>query len=333
MIPELEQNPFAFDFFRAVRLIESQRPDCPRIGCSYSPQHDPVRFGQNPSLAFAPSTLESFGQTAADPAPRLMVRFFGLFGPNAPLPPHLTEYAHERQLNYGDRTLTAFANLFHHRLISLFYRAWAVNQKALDLDRPDDQRFGTFFGSFVGLGMETLQRRDPVQDWAKFYFSGRLACQTRNAEGLEAILRQYFELPGDVQTFVGRWLTLPADSRCQLGASPETGTLGTTAIAGSRFWDGQLSFRIKVGPMTLADFERMLPDGRSFQRLRYWVLNYCGQHFFWDVHLVLLAAEVPHVVLGRTGRLGWTTWLKTQPFTRDADDLLLDPSSYDLAAP
>ncbi len=65
----------------------------------------------------------------------MLVRFFGLFGPNGPLPIHLTEYAHERQLQAKDNTFVEFCNVFHHRLLSLFYRAWAVNQKSVDFDR------------------------------------------------------------------------------------------------------------------------------------------------------------------------------------------------------
>ena len=96
-------------------------------------------------------------------------------------------------------------------------------------------------------------------------------------------------------------------------------------IVGERFWDCQLSFRIQFGPMTLADYERMLPDGKAFQRLKYWILNYCGHHFFWDVQLVLKKEEVPEVSLGKSGRLGWTSWMKTKPFTSDAGDLILNP--------
>ena len=173
--------------------------------------------------------------------------------------------------------------------------------------------------------MEALQRRDAVPDEAKLFFSGRLACQTRNAEGLEAIVEDFFAVKAEVRTFIGRWLDLPPDSVCKLGASPDTGSLGSTAIVGSRVWDCQLSFRLRLGPMRLADLERMLPTGHSFPRLKCWVLNYCGQHFFWDVQLVLQAAEVPETCLGKTGRLGWTTWLKTRPFDHDAEDLILQP--------
>lgn len=325
LMDELAKRPYAFDFFRLVRLLECRRPDLPRVGFSVSPAEDPVRFWQKPSMRFAPASLDSFESGEPGTVPRLTVNFMGLFGPNAPLPPHITEYVMERELHHHDPTITAFFNLFHHRLISLFYRAWAANQKAADLDRPVDQRYSVYIGALFGIGMEALQQRDAVPDTSKLFFAGRLASQTRNAEGLEAILRQYFDIPAEVHPFTGRWLDLPADSVCQLGQSPDSGSLGLNTIIGSRFWDCQLSFRMRFGPMGLADYERMLPQGEAFERLKYWVLNYCGQHFFWDVQLVLRADEVPDVCLGRSGRLGWTTWMKTKAFACDADELILNP--------
>jgi type VI secretion system protein ImpH len=325
LVDELARRPFAYDFFRAVRLLENERRDLPRVGCSFSPAQDAVRFGQTPSLAFPPSTLESVEPRGPDGGAKLYVRFFGLFGPNAPLPPHLTEYAHDRKLHYGDRTFEAFLDVFHHRLISFFYRAWAANQKTVDLDREEDQRFSLFIGSVFGLGGEAQRNRDSIQDLAKLHFAGRLACQTRPAEGLESILREYFEIPAQLQTFVGHWMDLPQDSICELGKSRETGTLGVNTIVGLSIFDAQLKFRIRLGPMKFADYERLLPNSPAFERLSQWVLNYCGQQYFWDAQLVLKAAEVPATHLGRAGRLGWTTWLKTRPFTHDADDLLLVP--------
>jgi type VI secretion system protein ImpH len=325
LIEALSKRPFAFDFFLAVRLLESLQPELPRVGFSFSPEEDPVRFWQKPSLRFAPAALDSVWTNGADSVPRMAVNFFGLFGPNAPMPPHITEYALEREMHFKDPTLTAFFNLFHHRLISMFYRAWASTQKAVDSDRPADQRFPTYIGSFFGLGMEALQNRDAVPDPAKLFFAGRLAAQPRNAEGLSAILREYFHIPAEVLPFAGRWLTLPEDSVCRLAESPESGSLGVNTILGSRFWDCQLSFRLRFGPMSLADYERMLPQGEAFERLKYWVLNYCGEHFFWDVQLVLRAEEVPSICLGRSTRLGWTSWLQTKPPSADAADLILNP--------
>jgi type VI secretion system protein ImpH len=329
LIEQIAKNPYDFDFFQAVRLLQSRFGDRPRVGYSQSPAQDPVRFAQSPSLAFPPSTFEKIQVTSPAGVPKMFVNFFGLMGPNGPMPIHITEYARERELHHGDRTIASFINLFNHRLLCFLFRAWAASQKAVDLDRPNDQSFPVYVGSLFGIGLESLQGRDAVPDWSKLYFAGRLSCQTRNAEGLEAILQKYFEIKTEIQTFHGRWMNLPSDSLCQLGATPETGSLGLTTIVGSQIWDCQLSFRIRLGPMSLKDYERMLPSGDAFRRLKFWVMNYCGEHFSWDVQLVLRAGEVPDIALGKTGRLGWTTWMKTKPLPRDADDLVLQPPAAD----
>ena len=325
LIAELAEQPYRFDFFRALRLIQARYPELPRIGYAATPEQEPVRFAQNASLAFAPSTLESVRQSPTQPRPQLFVHFFGLFGPNGPLPLHLTEYARERQLHAGDRTFTAFVNVFNHRLISFFFRAWADNQKALDLDRSGDPRFAAYLGSFFGLGMDALQNRDSIADHAKLYFSGRLAAQTRNAEGLGAIIEDYFGIQTEIEAFHGRWMALPKENCCRLGESASTGSLGRNTIVGSQFWDCQLSFRIRMGPMKLTDFERLLPAEQAFRRLQCWVKNYTGDEFFWDVQLVLLRDEIPRTQLGKSGKLGWTIWLKTQASKRDSEDLVLRP--------
>ena len=325
LIQALHQRPFGFDFFRAVRLLEVLFRRWPRLGESLSPRQDPIRFKQRPSLAFAPSTIDRFEPPTEELPAKLFVNFAGLFGPNGPLPLHVTEYAHDRLTNARDGTLVGFCDIFHQRMLSLFYRAWAVNQKSADLDRPEDSRFALYIGSLFGIGMESLRDRDAVSDWAKLFYSGRLVAQTRNAEGLKAIIEDYFGMPTVIETFSGHWMTLPESSTCRLGATPDTGSLGVTAIVGSRIWDCQLKFRIRLGPMSLADLTRLLPTGASFRRLKTWVLNYLHEEFFWDAQLVLKREEVPETCLGRAGLLGWTTWLKSKPFGHDAEDLILNP--------
>jgi type VI secretion system protein ImpH len=289
-----------------------------------STAQDAIRFSQPAEVSFAPSTLHSISRDPATGRPRIRINFFGLLGPNGPLPLHLTEYIRDRERNSEDPTPAAFFNIFNHRLISFFFRAWAESRKTVDLDRADPD-FPVFIGSLIGIGLEGLRDRDAVPDWSKLFFSGRLSCQTRNAEGLESILAAYFEIKTEIQTFAGQWMDLPPDSICQLGATPETGCLGQTAILGSKVWDCQLGFRVRLGPMSLADYERMLPGRPSFARLRSWIRNYCDEHYSWDVQYVLQKTEVPRTMLGRQGCLGWTTWLATQPMPTDPDDLVLTP--------
>ncbi|MBC7944050.1 MAG: type VI secretion system baseplate subunit TssG, partial [Burkholderiales bacterium] len=57
---ELEQKPYNYDFFQALRRIDCLFPSKPRTGQALKPAEEAVRLGQEPSLAFAPSTLSSF---------------------------------------------------------------------------------------------------------------------------------------------------------------------------------------------------------------------------------------------------------------------------------
>lgn len=332
LIASLAEKPFEYDFFAALRLLQSCFRNQPRIGYSSSPAQDPVRFAQSPAMDFAPATLEAFRSKDGGRPPMMYSRHFGLFGPNGPLPLCLTEYARERILHHGDVTFTAFCNVFHHRLISFFFRAWADAQKATDFDRTENEHWSHFIGSLIGVGMDSLLGCNSVPDHAKLYFAGRLVQQNRNAEGLAAVIEDFFGVHTEVQSFVGRWLTLGgerngkrSDYTCRLGESPQTGKLGSTLIIGSRVWTCQLHFRLRMGAMKLAELERLLPTGKSFKRLCDWIRQYAGQELTWDAQLVLLKDEVPKVQLGKAGRLGWTTWLKTKPFNKDAEDLVLSP--------
>jgi type VI secretion system protein ImpH len=177
--------------------------------------------------------------------------------------------------------------------------------------------------------MPSLRKRDSIADEAKLHFSGHLMCQNRHASGLEAVLKDFFRLPVAVLNFIGHWVTLPPEGLCKLGDSPETGTLGLTAVAGSRVWDCQSRFRITIGPVGLADYERMLPGGASLKKLVDWVRLYVGDSLSWDVNLVLRKDEVPALKLGEYGRLGWTTWAGAAARERDPDDLILDPVAHE----
>jgi type VI secretion system protein ImpH len=134
-------------------------------------------------------------------------------------------------------------------------------------------------------------------------------------------------VPTTIETFCGHWMNLPENSVFRLGASPETGRLGVNLIVGSRVWECQLKFRIRFGPMKLADFHRLLPGSSAYRKLREWIKNYSPFQYFWDVQLILQKDEVPDTRLGESGMLGWTTWMKSQPFERDAEDLILNPES------
>jgi type VI secretion system protein ImpH len=321
----LARAPWSFDFFQALRRIEGLFSDRPRLGRALRPGDEPVRISQEASVAFAPSTLSACEVNAGRP-PRLEQRFFGLLGPNGPLPLHLTEYARERLMHNADPTLARFLDLFHHRLGLFFYRAWAEARPTVQQDRPEEDRFSVYVGSLAGHGLPATRNRDAVPDHAKRFFVGHLARNPKNAEGLASILEGFFRLPARVDQFVLGWLDLPRDQRTVLGGlSRLSGILGHDTVIGERVRDVQSRFRAVIGPMDLDRFGDFLPGGRSLERLKHWVRNYVGFEFDWEVQLVLARDEVPGIRLGREGQLGWTTWLGARRATTDADDLTLAP--------
>jgi len=322
---QLQATPHEFDFFWAVRLLEAVYPDNPRVGEAPRPADEPFRFAQQPSLAFAPSTLSRFEPGKEGKPPLLEVLFFGLFGPNGPLPLHLTDYARDRLRNADDDTFSRFADIFHHRLLSLFYRSWANARPAVSFDRPASDRFAAYIGATCGYAMPASRDRDAMPDSAKFHYAGWMSCPTRNPDGLRAILSDFFSLPVAIEEFVGHWMTLPTDARLYLGRSRETGTLGLTTILGKAVWDCQSKFRIRLGPLELEEYERFLPGGTGLKHLKAIVRNYIGDELSWDLNLILKKVAVPELRLGRERRLGWTTKMVDGTPARDMDDLLLNP--------
>ena len=317
----LAEAPYRYDFYQTLRRLECLYADKPRWGKALRPVDEAVRLGQDPDLSFAPAPLASF-EIDGDKPPRLQVRLFGLFGPNGPLPLHLTEYARERLRLAGDPTLSRFLDVFHHRFLALFYRAWAQAQPHVNRDRPREDRFTTYVGAFVGMSPAAFRDCDALPDLAKFFHVGSLVRQVRNSEGLLDILQHYFRVPVEIEQFVGHWMLLGASERTLL--SHEGATLGSGAALGSRVWDRQSKFRIRLGPLTLDQYKSFLPGGGPLRKLVDWVRMYLCFELDWDARLLLKQNEVPSLKLGGGQQLGWTTWLGHRRTETCADDLCLD---------
>jgi type VI secretion system protein ImpH len=318
------EAPHRFGFHALLRLLEARRPAHPRLGRSLHPSQDPIRLGQEPAVTHDPASFAGLEEGEEGRPDRLNVHLFGMFGPDGALPLHITELARERQRNHGDATLRRFIDMFHHRTMSLFHRAWADVRPTVAFDRPNEDRFSHYVGALIGLSTPGLRDRDAMPDLTKLHFAGLLSGQTRHASGLAAILSAFFHMPVRVECFIGGWLTLPPADLTRLGGGAPTAALGGTALLGNRVWSRQHKFRLVFGPISLAEYERLLPGGLSFHRLVPIVRNWAGDALAWDVNMVLRRDQVPATRLGQQGRLGWTTWLMPRRSTEDAADLFLE---------
>ena len=328
----LREAPWEHDFFALLRRLEALHPQAPRIGHALRPAQEPVRLGQDPELDFAPAPLSSFGHEGKAAAPRLGVRFFGLLGPQGPMPLHLTEYVRER-LRAHDPTAARFLDLFHHRMLALFYRAWADAQPTVQHDRPQHDRFAAWLGAGFGQAdAAPLQGALPRQ--AQLFQAGLLGARSRHPEGLAKLLTQYLRVPVRIEQHVAHRLPIAAQDRSRLGharnrpgrASQPAARLGHSANPGRTVPDRQFKFRVVLGPLTLAQYQSFLPGGPAGPALRDWVRQYAGLDLQWDLQLVLAQAELPAPRLGRQVALGRTFWLGRQPAPRDRGDLRLRPA-------
>ncbi len=329
LLDAVAREPWAHDFFALLRRTEVLRAQSPRIGQASRPGQEALRLGQEPELDFAPAALARLDPGGA--RPRLGVRFFGLLGPQGPMPLHFTEYVRDRARNHADPTLARFLDVFHHRLLSLFYRAWAHTQPVVHRDRPAEDRYAAWLGAAIGLDAST-QGRDSLPDTAKLHQAGLLGQRSRHPEGLKKLLSHYFGVPVAVQQNVGHWLTLQDAERGHLGTAHGRSRalrLGRSATIGDKVWDRQVRFRVVLGPLTLAQYLSFLPGTPGWQQLQDWVALYAGMDKLWDAELCLAGPQVPAPRLGRHLRLGLTSWAGTgrRP-ARDRADLRLRPGPH-----
>jgi len=325
---EVSEKPYQYGFYQTVRRINCFYRDKPLTGHSYRPADDPVRFSQEPYTMFAPSTfsaLEFFGSTQI---PRLSQRFIGLFGPNGPLPLHLTEYARNRERNESDASFPHFVDIFHHRIVSLFYKAWAQSQPTVQFDRPESDRFTDYLGSLIGLGFPSLKNLDSMHHLSKLSFAGHLGSLPRHVNGLVSLVQGYFGVKAKVVEFIAHWLRIPKQDHLLLGEDGLNGCLGQTTVIGERVQQRQDKFRLSLGPLSLDQYEAFLPTGKSFDALVAVVRNYIGIEYLWEVNLILRRDEKPVTCLGKSGKLGWTSWLKSEQQLDHVDDLRLQIENY-----
>lgn len=307
LLEQIKEEPYRHDLFGLLRYMEAIHGDMPRLGESVKVSEDPIIIRQQPSMAFAPSTISKFipGYKEQD---QVFNFPYGIFGPNGPLPLHLTEYAYERELQNGDDTFSRFADVFHHRMISLLYRAWANTQPVIGMDRPKTNRFDQYVAAIGGIFVEENQAGD-CSLYPKIFRAGLFSQQTRSADGLETLLSDYFQMPFHVSQYSGGWLSLTNKDHFLLGTYGQANILGENTCLGSKVFDCQHKFTLATNALDFIQFERLLPNTQSYRTLYELISEYAGIALEWDLVLKLKAPETPAWSLGEQGKLGWTLWL------------------------
>jgi len=314
---------YRFEFFQAVRLLERLEPEREPVGRDGPPSREVVRFHTKASLDFPASQIDEV-RDAASGLPDMTVAFFGMAGPIGVLPHTYTELLIERGRRQ-DRALGDFLDLFNHRFLSFFYRAWEKYRFPVAYERDRKDPFTEYLFDLIGMGTAGLQGRTSVPDQGLLLYAGLIAQKPHSAAAIESILRHHFGVPARLLQFFPQWLVLDREYRAHLGAV--NSELGRSLVCGERVRNTQAKFRVRLGPMTLEKYLAFLPPGRLFPQVADLTRLLAGLEFDFDVQLVLAAAEVPGCHLDAGAKtpplLGWTTWLTTRPMTEDASPVVL----------
>jgi type VI secretion system protein ImpH len=322
----LDRNLFheghRFEFFQAVRLLERLHPERKPVGHHEDPSEEVVRFRSRHSLAFPPSEIYEIAAPddgAADARDTMWVNFMGLAGVMGAMPREYAGLLADPGAAAETAALREFFDIFNHRLVSLFYRAWEKYRFAIAYERGAGDTFSQYLYCLIGLGTPGLQGRLHIDDQILLYYAGLLAQRPRSAVALEGILEDYFGVPVEVVQFQGQWFEMNADILSSLGADGQNNQLGVSAVLWERIFDPQARFRVNVGPLSYTQFRDFLPGSDGYVHLVELTRFFVGEDVNFEARPILRREEVPWCVLGQdpSVRLGWSMWLKVREFDED----------------
>jgi type VI secretion system protein ImpH len=321
----MKEEPYSFRFFQAVRLMERLYPERKPVGIFVSPSDELVRFSAQPSLTFPASEIQNY--TAQDEARKhLEVNFMGLNVVNGPMPRVYTAALLERK-RAKDKATLEFFDIFNHRIVSLFYRAWKKYRLFISYETrgENDDEITQRLYDIVGLGTPGLRKRMAIPDEAAIYYAGIVGNQVRSAEGLRQMLEHYFCVPVEIRQFTGGWERLPVSQQTFLRETASfSERLGVGTVVGDEVLNQQGAMTVRLGPMPLELYRQFLPGSRGQKELEAWLTFYSRRQFDFIIQLVLARDEVPYTVLltkqDESPRLGYESWLKVKPLQRDPDE-------------
>lgn len=306
-------------FFELVRHLERQHVHVvneyypgQNLGSDAAPVDEPVRFHAVNHMGFSANSVERVKKTeAGDGRPsrfEVFVNSMGLTGPAGAMPQHYTQLMLQR-VKQNDHAFRDFLDIFNHRLISLYYRAWKKYRVSIDYEESNgvagDSPIARVLQSLTGQ-YEKLSYEMPL------YYSGHYARKVHTVTALRSIIEDHLQHKVQVDSFEGRWIPIKKKDRLCIGSASFgfNNKLGDGVLAGDRAWDIQGQCSLSIGPVSYKQYERLLPDKEAFKSLKKLLKSYVPSHLVIKLKFLIEdSKENNQQPLGKTLRLGWNSWL------------------------
>lgn len=334
---ELLAEPYYFEFYQAVKLIEmfylSERIDndiskgiLEEAGRKdftkkYFEQENyrlfggPVVFRSNIESAFPASDLELVKAPRAEGDPyEMFVNFMGMAGLSGPLPAFYSQVISDNEKENPNNTLFRdFLDLFNNHLVYLMYKVRRKSRIGFDLRNPADIPVSKYLFSLIGMGSDGLRNKLSIKDYELLYYTGLLANHNRSISGVEFILSDYLGVKVSCQPLQGSWQPISDFHISLLGTGGQNQILGDSVVLGRAAWDQSAQFNICIGPVTENQYINFLPlkNSISFRPLYELTRQYVGTETVFEAVLIVESSKLKGIKLNDPvySRLGWTSWL------------------------
>ena len=242
LLPVLLHDATRMNFMRFCELIELAAPDLPPLGSTDSPANEPVRFRSHARLGFPGKEIDAVEVDYEDTSKPAAIRttFLGLYGVDARMPSNfIDEVAPNRD---GAEPLSAFLDMFHHRIATQFYRAWRKYRFPAGFKKGGTDDVSRCLVSLVGLGIGHANIEQTVGTRKLLSMLGLASQRTRTAEGLAGVLQHAVpDATITVTEFHPVWI--------QLNEFEPT-ALGENCVLGRGFYDRGNCTRVVIAPAT-----------------------------------------------------------------------------------
>lgn len=346
LIQRLQEEPYRFEFFQAVRVLLAHHRKHGKDQASDA-LGQTIRFRSSVSLSFPASEIESLDiewsmdnaqskeSTASEQmgnaatmfkGATLVPAFMGLTGPSGVLPRHYTQHVAEREMYHRDTATRAFLDIFTTRAVAMFYQSWLKYRPHFQYETDRENRFLPMVLGLAGLGLQGTRRRlgkngEGVADESLAYYASALRSRPQSVGWFARVASDYFGVPCVSEQFVGQWFELPEHERSYLGGA--NCVLGQSSFCGCRVWDRQSKVRLVIGPVRRRQFDDFLPGGNTFHGLRRLFRLMVGATFDCEVLLILDRRDITPARLdsrSEASRLGWNAWCNSTDINADSRD-------------
>jgi type VI secretion system protein ImpH len=336
MLPAILDAAPQMNFIRFCELLELAAPDAPPLGTTDSPAADPIRFRSRAQLGFPGREIDAVRYDSDNLAarPSVVTTFLGLYGVDARMPAYFVdEVAQNRD---GAERLSAFLDLFHHRVITQYYRVARKYRYPVGFRRDGTDPVSRYLLSFAGFGFSTSTRigtsasgppaaaEQQESSSARRQFSevadkrrllsmlGLAMQKTRTAEGLAGVLRHAVpDATIAVEEFHPVWREVDA---------VEPAALGEQCLLGRGFYDRANTVRVVITPASREMVLALVPGQPAHREVMALLRFYLGYESEADLEMHVRPDLMPKPMLEpRQANLGFTAQLEA-PARSAADD-------------